>query len=69
LDAITSQRYYKEARSFRDAQIEIEACAGTHFDPAVVRAFLTIPEKVFLRIRQETSMAGVELERLRKNAA
>jgi HD-GYP domain-containing protein (c-di-GMP phosphodiesterase class II) len=69
LDAITSQRYYKEARSFRDAQIEIEACAGTHFDPAVVKAFLTIPEKVFLRIRQETSMAGVELERLRKNAA
>jgi hypothetical protein len=35
----------------------------------VVKAFLTIPEKVFLRIRQETSMAGVELERLRKNAA
>jgi HD-GYP domain-containing protein (c-di-GMP phosphodiesterase class II) len=69
LDAITSQRYYKDARSFRDAQIEIEACAGTHFDPAVVKAFLTIPEKVFLRIRQETSMAGVELERLRKNAA
>lgn len=69
LDAITSQRYYKEARSFREAQIEIEACAGTHFDPSVVKAFLTIPEKVFMRIRQETSMAGVELERLRKNAA
>jgi HD-GYP domain-containing protein (c-di-GMP phosphodiesterase class II) len=69
LDAITSQRYYKEARSFREAQIEIEACAGSHFDPSVVKAFLTIPEKVFLRIRQETSMAGVELERLRKNAA
>jgi HD-GYP domain-containing protein (c-di-GMP phosphodiesterase class II) len=69
LDAITSQRYYKEARSFRDAQIEIEACAGSHFDPSVVKAFLTIPEKVFLRIRQETSLAGVEIERLRKNAA
>jgi HD-GYP domain-containing protein (c-di-GMP phosphodiesterase class II) len=69
LDAITSQRYYKEARSFREAQVEIEACAGSHFDPSVVKAFLTIPEKVFLRIRQETSLAGVELERLRKNAA
>lgn len=69
LDAITSQRYYKEARSFHEAQVEIEACAGTHFDPSVVKAFLTIPEKVFTRIRQETSLAGVELERLRKSAA
>jgi HD-GYP domain-containing protein (c-di-GMP phosphodiesterase class II) len=68
LDAITSERYYKAARSFRDAQTEIEACAGSHFDPAVVKAFLTIPEKVFMRIRAETSLAGVELERLRKNA-
>jgi HD-GYP domain-containing protein (c-di-GMP phosphodiesterase class II) len=69
LDAITSQRYYKDARSFREAQIEIEACAATHFDPHVVKSFLSIPEKVFVRIRQETSRAGVELERLRKSAA
>jgi hypothetical protein len=34
----------------------------------VVKAFLTIPEKVFIRIRQETSLAGVELERLRHSA-
>jgi putative nucleotidyltransferase with HDIG domain len=68
LDAITSQRYYKEARTFHEAQIEIEACVGTHFDPSVVKAFLTIPEKVFTRIRQETSLAGVELERLRHSA-
>jgi HD-GYP domain-containing protein (c-di-GMP phosphodiesterase class II) len=67
LDAITSQRYYKAARSFREAQAEIEACAGSHFDPNVVRAFLTIPEKVFTRIRTETNLAGVEFERLRKS--
>jgi HD-GYP domain-containing protein (c-di-GMP phosphodiesterase class II) len=69
LDAITSQRYYKEARSFREAQVEIEACASSHFDPVVVKSFLSIPEKVFMRIKQETSLAGVELERLRKSAA
>jgi HD-GYP domain-containing protein (c-di-GMP phosphodiesterase class II) len=69
LDAITSQRYYKEAISFREAQIEIEACASTHFDPVVVKSFLSIPEKVFMRIRQETSRSGVELERLRRTAA
>jgi len=67
LDAITSQRYYKAARTFREAQAEIEACAASHFDPNVVRAFLTIPEKVFTRIRTETNLAGVEFERLRKS--
>ncbi len=69
LDTITSQRYYKEAQSFREAVIEIERCAGTHFDPAVVKAFLTLPEKAFMRIRQETSLAGLELEKLKKRAA
>jgi HD-GYP domain-containing protein (c-di-GMP phosphodiesterase class II) len=69
LDAITSQRYYKEAQSFHDAVTEIERCSGTHFDPAVVRVFLTLPEKAFMRIRQETSLAGLEIERIRKQAA
>ena len=69
LDAITSQRYYKEAQSFSAAVTEIEACSGTHFDPAVVRAFLTLPEKAFMRIRQETSLAGLELDRLKKRAS
>jgi putative nucleotidyltransferase with HDIG domain len=69
LDAITSKRYYKEAISFREAVVEIESCSGSHFDPAVVKAFLTLPEKVFTRIRQETSLAGLELDRLKKKAS
>lgn len=69
LDAITSKRYYKDAVSFREAVVEIEACSGSHFDPAVVKAFLTLPEKAFMRIRQETSLAGLELERLKKKVA
>jgi HD-GYP domain-containing protein (c-di-GMP phosphodiesterase class II) len=68
LDAITSQRYYKEARSFKEAVTEIENCAGTHFDPAVVKAFLTLPEKAFQRVRQETNLAGLELDRLRRRS-
>ena len=40
-DALTSARAYKEAYS-HDAALEIiESAAGTHFDPVVVRAFLT----------------------------
>ena len=62
LDTITSERYYKKAKSFREAREEIERSAGTHFDPAVVKGFLTLPEKAFLRIRLDTNMAVMQLE-------
>ncbi|MDX6468430.1 MAG: hypothetical protein QOF75_233 [Gaiellaceae bacterium] len=38
-DAMTSERVYSEAVSERDALAELERCAGTQFDPAVVEAF------------------------------
>ncbi len=41
-DVITSSRSYKEPIDPKTARAEIAACAGTHFDPAVVRAFLNI---------------------------
>jgi ribonuclease P protein subunit RPR2 len=39
LDAITSDRPYRETGSWSDAVDEIERNAGTQFDPAVVDAF------------------------------
>jgi HD-GYP domain-containing protein (c-di-GMP phosphodiesterase class II) len=65
LDTITSERYYKKAKSFRDAREEIERSSGSHFDPAVVKSFLTLPEKAFLRIRLDTNMAVMQLEKKR----
>ncbi len=41
-DVITSTRSYKRARSITAARQEITRCAGTQFDPAVVRAFLNV---------------------------
>lgn len=41
-DTITSVRSYKKAMSAADARAEIARCAGTQFDPAVVRAFLAV---------------------------
>ena len=41
-DVLTSVRSYKSARSAVDARTELARCAGTHFDPAVVRAFMTL---------------------------
>ena len=37
-DAMTSDRAYSQAMSQREALAELERCAGTQFDPAVVRA-------------------------------
>jgi diguanylate cyclase (GGDEF)-like protein len=38
-DAMTSERVYRKPLSDRDAVAELERCAGTQFDPAVVDAF------------------------------
>jgi diguanylate cyclase (GGDEF)-like protein len=38
-DAMTSERVYRKPLSERDALAEVERCAGTQFDPAIVDAF------------------------------
>jgi putative two-component system response regulator len=42
-DAMTSDRPYRPAMTASKAVSEIKKCAGTQFDPIVVRAFLKIP--------------------------
>src|ERR671931_2391803 len=41
-DVITSARSYKEASNASDARAEIARCAGTQFDPQLVREFVNI---------------------------
>ncbi|HZI45980.1 MAG TPA: HD-GYP domain-containing protein, partial [Ilumatobacter sp.] len=41
-DVITSVRSYKKAISPAEARAELTRCAGTQFDPAVVRAFMNL---------------------------
>jgi len=53
LDAITSDRPYRKARSFDAARGEILRCSGTQFDPAVVEVFLKIPNDLWLELRSE----------------
>ncbi|TSA81814.1 HD domain-containing protein [Deinococcus detaillensis] len=43
-DALISERPYKKAWSHEDAVLEIERQSGQHFDPDVVRAFLSLME-------------------------
>jgi putative nucleotidyltransferase with HDIG domain len=41
-DVMTSSRSYKQPMAATDARAELERCAGSQFDPAVVRAMLSI---------------------------
>jgi len=53
LDAITSDRPYRVARTFDAAREEILRCSGTQFDPDVVEVYLRIPNEVWLELRSE----------------
>jgi putative nucleotidyltransferase with HDIG domain len=50
-DAITSKRVYKEAVPIELAKREIERCAGTQYDPDIVRQFLTITDEELVQTR------------------
>ena len=50
-DALTSDRPYRAASSFRDARRVIADAAGTQFDPTVAEAFDDIPDARFDEIR------------------
>jgi putative nucleotidyltransferase with HDIG domain len=53
LDAITSNRPYRPARSFEEARAEILRCSGTQFDPSVVEVFLGVPPSLWLELGGE----------------
>jgi response regulator RpfG family c-di-GMP phosphodiesterase len=53
-DAMTFDRPYSKAVAFDAAKTEIKRCAGTHFDPAVVEAFLRVPDALLDEIRRRS---------------
>jgi putative nucleotidyltransferase with HDIG domain len=53
LDAITSNRPYRAARSVEEARDEIAQWAGRQFDPVVVSVFLSIPSSVWEVLHDE----------------
>ena len=57
LDAMTSDRPYRKGTTFENAVDEIERCAGSQFDPEVVRAFLDIGVKNLRRIKDDMAAA------------
>jgi len=53
VDAITSDRAYRSARSFDVAAGELREAAGTQFDPALVETYLGLPREDLLAIREQ----------------
>jgi HD-GYP domain-containing protein (c-di-GMP phosphodiesterase class II) len=53
-DALTSKRVYKESWSVIDAVTELKKSSGTHFEPRLVRVFITIAP----RLHKEVSGLG-----------
>jgi HD-GYP domain-containing protein (c-di-GMP phosphodiesterase class II) len=45
-DAMTSERPYRPPVGYEEAAAELERCAGTQFDPEVVRTFLRAPRRL-----------------------
>jgi response regulator RpfG family c-di-GMP phosphodiesterase len=59
VDAITSERPYRGARTFAEARAEVIRCRGTQFDPGVVDAFLSVPEEDWEQIRVDVETVAV----------
>ncbi len=54
-DAMTFDRPYSRAIPFEAARAELHRSAGTHFDPAVVEAFMRLPDSLLADIRRRST--------------
>jgi len=52
LDAMLSDCPYRSAFPMSQGREEIQRCAGTQFDPKIVKVFLTIPENHWVELRE-----------------
>jgi putative nucleotidyltransferase with HDIG domain len=61
LDAITSDRPYRKAKSFAAARLEIKRCSGTQFDPGVVDVYLSLPDQLWEDLRAEITQKSKKI--------
>jgi len=64
VDAMLSERTYRDRRSLTDVVDEVRRCSGSHFDPRVVAAFLAIPIEEWVHLAAEDSAHGVPATRV-----
>jgi putative nucleotidyltransferase with HDIG domain len=54
VDAITSDRPYRNGKSFEEARREVERHSGSQFDPQLVEVFLSIPQERWQKAKLDT---------------
>jgi HD-GYP domain-containing protein (c-di-GMP phosphodiesterase class II) len=64
LDAMTSDRPYRDALPFDKAMTEIQRCAGQQFDPIVASAFLQVPAGTWKELRSRADTSAMSSEQL-----
>jgi len=52
VDAMLSDRPYRKALSVQHARDEVARCSGSQFDPRVVEIFLSLPDSLWLELRE-----------------
>jgi diguanylate cyclase (GGDEF)-like protein/excisionase family DNA binding protein len=57
-DAMSCQRPYRPALSYRQCLAELQRCCGTQFDPVMVASFLRVLQGLRRRRRQIAQLAG-----------
>lgn len=60
LDAMMSDRPYRQGRPYAVARAEIQRESGKQFDPRVVAIFLDIPEETWIAIRSEVARKSTQ---------
>lgn len=60
MDAITSDRPYRKARTLDQARKEVLRCTGSQFDPAIVDVFLATPDSIWQDLREGIMREGGE---------
>ena len=61
-DALTSKRPYKDPFSFEESIHILEDGQGSHFDPALIDAFLKIAKQLYDSFADKDEVAAKELE-------
>jgi len=51
-DALISKRVYKEAFGYEESINIIKSSIGTHFDPEIAQAFLSIIDQIYINTKQ-----------------
>jgi putative nucleotidyltransferase with HDIG domain len=56
IDAITSDRPYRKAQDWSNVSWELNQNKGSHFDPAVIEAFHSVPRDEWIQLRDNSDV-------------